>query len=560
MTLTIQINDAGLGSTVPVAGFVVVSSGVPKPISAIPITGNHFVNWTLLSGSATFGDANATATTVTCTADSVIQATFSTGAKLTDMETDSGTLKSYLYLDSRYPTLVVPTDCVFANIGEFIEKVDTDAGVTDVENVQLQIVEDYSVYTEGFWNRLLNAYPDYDVQIMFTLVEEGIETFLFRGSVYRNNLNFDDMYVNDYDKVHGCTIQLVSLIGAIDLVSTTSLVAECIDKSTYVEDGADDRYFVQIQSVFACILKLAFNQTYDIDLVVNYNEDIVGSWDYSHYFNWIKLWILGKFSSSEAVGYLSNDDPIAWVKRFGTAKSVLRHLCLLFGCVPAYKYGTTAGVIDTDPSNNKHRLILRSRGSGGNFSSPTPVNMIGDIIKSDFVSATPLKTDNIRFYNIKDAGRSDWYFNGTYHYGTNYPSDVSFDIDVEVDFEYDITTSEMYHLHESPQTFMNQRPIEVFEIYDYQNVAWRSDIVNLRFAMAQYYHYRLAPSRFQYTRIYNDVKAADGIIVSHRAIRTLTNHNIRFLLNDSVITHLFYASEVRKNVIENKVTVVWVAA
>jgi hypothetical protein len=71
--LTVQ-ND-GNGTVSPSS--VSVSSGVPTPISATANTGYTFKNWSVVSGSATFGNANSASTTATLSGGSAtIRASF----------------------------------------------------------------------------------------------------------------------------------------------------------------------------------------------------------------------------------------------------------------------------------------------------------------------------------------------------------------------------------------------------------------------------------------------------------------------------------------------------
>jgi uncharacterized repeat protein (TIGR02543 family) len=72
---TLTVTNDGSGTTDP-AGEVIVEKGVATPILAHVPVSHNFVNWTITSGSATFGDANAPSTTVTITAPATIRANF----------------------------------------------------------------------------------------------------------------------------------------------------------------------------------------------------------------------------------------------------------------------------------------------------------------------------------------------------------------------------------------------------------------------------------------------------------------------------------------------------
>jgi hypothetical protein len=73
---TLTVNNDGRGTTTP-SGSVSVTAGVARSISAVAATGYQFSNWTVVSGSATFGNANSAATTVTLwSANTTIRANF----------------------------------------------------------------------------------------------------------------------------------------------------------------------------------------------------------------------------------------------------------------------------------------------------------------------------------------------------------------------------------------------------------------------------------------------------------------------------------------------------
>ncbi len=80
VTYSLALN-AGSGGTIttPSSSPVNIESGMPYTITATPATGYRFANWAVTSGSATFNDATAYATTVTISNDAAIRANFTTG-------------------------------------------------------------------------------------------------------------------------------------------------------------------------------------------------------------------------------------------------------------------------------------------------------------------------------------------------------------------------------------------------------------------------------------------------------------------------------------------------
>jgi len=79
-TLTLNHTPSGGGSTTPSASQSNIASGAPVNISATANYGYFFVNWTVVSGSATFADADNPSTTVTLTSNATIRANFQQGS------------------------------------------------------------------------------------------------------------------------------------------------------------------------------------------------------------------------------------------------------------------------------------------------------------------------------------------------------------------------------------------------------------------------------------------------------------------------------------------------
>ncbi len=72
---TLTVSNGGNGSTTP-SGAIVVQKNSATAISATPNAGYDFVNWTVTSGSATFGNANSASTTATISLPATIRANF----------------------------------------------------------------------------------------------------------------------------------------------------------------------------------------------------------------------------------------------------------------------------------------------------------------------------------------------------------------------------------------------------------------------------------------------------------------------------------------------------
>jgi hypothetical protein len=310
---------------------------------------------------------------------------------------------------------------------------------------------------------------------------------------------------------------------------------------------------------------LAFGVPYSLDLALNFSQDIWGSYDGYTYLQWSSLWMKATIGNplTSTYGYMGGASTYGWRNTYGTAKSLMQHLCLEFGVVPYYMFGTTSGLIDINPANNGHRIILRARGNRN--TSTNILILTGKIIKSDFVSSTPRRTGNIRYVFSENSNHSDWFWKNIYHYGASYPSDVQFDIDVNTDFginepSLSDTLNTTRLLYTGAQPMESRETVSRWMWHKYSTGQDIEGIMALRTAMTQYLYYCFSRSRFEFTRIYTSLKADNGSMISQRTIQCLTSTDFTFLLNGVSTTKTFYASEVKKDIVNNKLTVIWVQA
>jgi hypothetical protein len=464
--------------------------------------------------------------------------------------TAAGTLKVYLFHNDSITDLVYPTMVTFVNIDEIVETIDIPGGTTLIDNVDVTIMEDYNVHAEGFWHKLINGY-DYDFELMFTLMEETDETFLFRGKLYRTNVDEGEYYLDNLtgtpsSVVRGVKFKLVSSLKVLEEVTVTDLITECTDH--YVVIGGHP--YIKIQAVLASMIKLAYGIAYNVDLLINNSTDFLFSIDttppsYARKFNDTYIyWTTG--------GYFDSTQSYAWVNRFADAFELLGHLCKMFGLIPRYTFGTAAGLIDSTPANNTHRIILNSRGRFG-----STITMSGKLRSSHFVSDTPRKAGTMRATETQDRNQSYWYLKDVLEFGTP-PPFAEFDVDLENDFHVSMPTGsgdEKRFLYNNDEDAMTDMEYWNYATNGYSTLEDDGSHNNLLSqGIVQYLFNRFPGGRVEYEREYMSIKAVSGTTDSQRNLQTLARHTI----HDGATSRNFYASEVRKDITTNKACVVWV--
>jgi hypothetical protein len=557
-TYALTVQSDGHGT---VTGSGTVTDGNATAITATPIGSYVFSYWSYSGSGVTIASPTSASTTVVLTAgDATLIAHFKGNLNaLPDINNlVCGVVKSYLIFDSAITDMVMPAKVPFTSIGEFVERIDTaDPGVVDIDNVQLELMEDYTNHAEGFWWKLINGYSTYVIEIMFSIMEGDNETFFFRGSINRQASKFSEVYQNGDDKVRDVSIQLVSMIGSLDTVTNTALNTE-LRLHTSLDDYGLFR-LTSLQNIIASIIKLAFNESFDATLCVNNSSDIelgvFGAWaTWDQCGVMIQHCIGGVWSD---VGFFLSSDPLCWLNRFGTAKDLLSMLCQTFGVVAKYTYGTVAGLIDPNPALNAHRLFFNSRGNSiyGQIEMEKPVPTV-----SEFLPDTVAKSRLIR---VTQGTNQEWYLNGLFQQGTPPPL-AKFDVDVLVDFVVTYpSTSGFYGLYLNISGAWDLDSANYVRFWDYAtgvgayvNIETDGDD-NLAIALCQYLFNRLSPSRFQYTREYGGIKASDGATTSQRNLQTLRGHQISDIINGASVVGNYYATEVHKDIMTNTAQIIW---
>jgi hypothetical protein len=315
-----------------------------------------------------------------------------------------------------------------------------------------------------------------------------------------------------------------------------------------VHSGTATEYtMVTFRSVIASMIKLAYGEAYDEDLVVANATDI------QVYDEFDTAWISPLDAYLPVNYFTSTPGPnFVYLTMCSNAYEVLKHICNQFALIPRYTFGTTAEIISGTPANNKSRLTFDSRGRTGVL-----VTMPSKFVESDLLMDTPRKGRNIRVYETFTPDNGYYFYNNQEHSGQP-PSYMEFDITKTVDHElhngglfaygylytFDSGASEWYHLETGRYwDYSTGAYVEVDQATDYGFAG----------ALAGYMFNRFSDGRFGYTRNYAGLKATYSATDSQRWLRSLCRH----ALHDGVTNRTFYATEVSKDIKENKASVVW---
>ena len=422
------------------------------------------------------------------------------------------------------------------------------------------------MYVIGAASCTLTSDPvDTDIELMFTIMEGANETFWFRGKVYRKDADTTEYFLDVLSGVpnkwvRGLKVKLTTSLQMLQNVPVIALIQECSLHTTLI--GAYGVKLISLGGLVASAITLAYGATYDATLCVNNSADIrLRNSDGSLVNNWDQAGIIVQQSQDFVNYYFVNffdtspANAFSWYNRFANAYDLLNFVLFQFGVIPKYQYGTVAGLIDPTPANNNHRLIFDSRGS-----SAVTVTMDGKFTESSFVSDTPRKAKTIRVSDPRGTAFIYWYLNGVLEKGDQ-PPYAQFDIDKETDFQINGNVSlldpvGLILFNTGTGLFTNAAVAVDFWNYTTNSRQIESNATDncLTKAVAQYLYNRFQKGRLQWTRTYASLSANNGSTSSQRWNKTLVMH----VISDGVKSRTFYSTEVSKNLITNKSTVVWV--
>jgi len=540
---------------------------------------------------------------------------FSTEYSLPDIENNpAGVMKISLIVDTSLPELTIPSTVKVLHIGTLTELIDVEPGVVDVQNLELELAEDYTTYTQGFWYKVIQGYPTVNVEFKFILEEDGVDTFYFWGKVYRQEVEWPEHYIStgETDVIRSVRLRLVSLIHSIKDIAIADIVTEALTHATPFSDGWAGLYetdAVLMSDLLASIVSVGFDQTYDAAAAQ------VRSTDFKMEFNGGEVekniedcYMLTKTIYQEAPpllqtssknGYLDgeNDDannPHRWESEFADGFSLLTRIALNFGWVVRYYYGKTDGTYDAaTPANNLHRLEFLTRGN----SYAGLITPEKGIKQSTLFSDSVIKTSNIRVVDVHaahttvswsvGAGYLDhtvgesWAIDGIEVDGydpqtasallltDNFavrpsPKFAEFDLGIGLLFivSYAVSTDEL-SLNDYRGLFTEEAasPGEFqfangARYYDYNAATWVTGVTNMVTAVMQYYNRRFSPGRRMYERTYGSLKFDDTGVTSHSSITPLKR--IEIYDQNTAADVVYYATEIRKDFENNETTVLWI--
>jgi hypothetical protein len=438
----------------------------------------------------------------------------------------SGTMTVKLHSD--LVDLVVPTFQTLKLDTDFVTRVDIGPGRIELENVQFDYVEDYTVYAEGFWYKVLNSYAE----IQLLLNEGSGDTHFYWGRVLKNQTPIEEFDLTVGNIQRRGSIQTMTILGKMKDFTAQEILND-IDAELFLDcltlDGVgSDNQVIKLSDFMNSFVKTVFNTTFDpLDIALQGFDLKLAEQTYSN------LYLLAKVKSSGAWFGLFNTDK--WPSTYATAFDLFTAICRSLAVIPRHYY---------DVANSRHRIELLTRGTS--FAYP---GTFGVPAQSTF---QPSIDEGVNNLTVHAGAAAVLYYSGPDNKSTYTDAPNGFESDMDVTMEWggvDYVTSILYH-----DTGTAYKAVLEGEwmYWDYEAGAWSTGY-NAEVAMARYLYTRLSQVKRSYSRTYNSLKSTANAVLSHVNTTIL----MRTSIDDGIASRNFYATEVTKNPDKDECTIQW---
>lgn len=279
--------------------------------------------------------------------------------------------------------------------------IDEVVGQVELENITLRLIEDYSIYSDGFFQTLFNLIDK--IEMMITYRDGDNERYYIRGNIYSENVFVNDIYIGS-KKDSYIELSIVSGLNVMQDYTIAGLWSYCNTNNLpsairYTPNDYID--CMSLKELLAATTAYVYNQTYTTSVIsIQAKEfNVVGlGFACIHPFHYEAMRGYGvttpyiTFGAGKTIyPYIDElaipvwyfDDPQNpqmapsleshfYRSRFTNVFEFFKHICNSFMIIPHYYFGDASGYIDQTWQNNKHRLMIRYRISpAAEVSEPT---------------------------------------------------------------------------------------------------------------------------------------------------------------------------------------------
>ncbi|HWP83272.1 MAG TPA: hypothetical protein VNN76_11530 [Bacteroidota bacterium] len=461
-----------------------------------------------------------------------------------DMPCKAGTAKITLFADTGLGTLTLPKQKTFVNFDDAVDRLVDKPGVFEVENLSLTIIDDYSTYSEGFWNKVL-ALP---AQLRIYLNEGGSDTYFFWGEVDPTTIDWDvKKFSGQVRRI--CTFTLISILNVLKVEAIDAWLDDAFSRRATTGLQFDGNIYsaVPMTTFLASAMKVSTNaSTFDINDV----EFIFGGGTDIQFFSG-GVWydITGTSIPTEVDNGVNPNNDIRrtgifdnsggtypWQGKYKTIWNAILKIAKNLGFSPRIYY---------DITNSRYRLQMRQLGRGyaGTVTPEKEMAERHNLNDNDLKVNGVIVSPNLYIIRAPSNSATDqiWYHK---RYGIEDSENPIPDLEFEIKIDLLFVMESFCRPNGSAFTDMRYWK---YTAGSYQTVGSNK---KMQRAIAGYYWFRYSGQFRAIRAVYPTLKASDGVTLSHRNLVPLCRTTI-----DGVT---YYAQEVTKNLTTGQATVYWI--
>ena len=130
--------------------------------------------------------------------------------------------------------LTIPSSPTLFGLSEIIESLDALPGVVQVEEIDIDYIDDYTTYAEGFWHKVL---AEVSVDIQMTLDEGSGATHLFYGRNLKSGTSQEEFDLTPSAFQRSGTIHCLSFLTVLKSLSLAALDTAVMNQNEYYDPG-----------------------------------------------------------------------------------------------------------------------------------------------------------------------------------------------------------------------------------------------------------------------------------------------------------------------------------
>lgn len=450
--------------------------------------------------------------------------------------------KVTLYIDDTIGTLTVPSLQTIVNISDLGGALDKRVGVSDIQSVTFEILDEYGTYSEGFWYKALAK--DAEIRILVDEGKTGTYKSKFHGQIQEETLDWQKFEKADGSARRKASFEATSILNKLKNVDASDWWDEVYAQRalTGLEFSNQIYSVITYKNALAALMKVAFNGTFnsnDCELIYDTSNPDIELKEGSTWYKLADFCLpvevdkgLDPSHDIQKVAYFDSGSTIYLPNQWSKAYDLLARL--------AANFAQKIHVYYNDSTSRYHiQSIQPGRAYSGTISISEKPKQFNEIKDSDLVAL------GVQAYRWRNEAEVAWIHEGEIGLisTTAVPSNLEFDIVIPLIYSVNISASfaETENLVRSNGSkFTDAR----FWRYDIGSTTTSSTSRKMAEIIASYLFYKFKHNKNILELLYKTLKASDGA--------TTSLFHIDFGKRMMIDSKTYYVNEYRMNIKEQE--------